>query len=89
MKAIIIFLLAIIAGIMSYNFYHTWYRFHPPNYRYSTDVKVPDNHPDKGLLLNYHEAVEKLNGYIITQWSAYDIDVRNPEDDDDGELLID
>lgn len=83
MKAIIIFILVIIVGIMGYNFYHNWHRFHPPNYHYTTEVEVPKNYPDKTLLLNYHEAVEKLNGYIITQWSANDIDVRNPEDEDD------
>jgi len=84
MKAIIIVLLAIILGIMGYNFYHTWQRFHPPNYQYVAEVEVPRNHIDKELLLKYHEAVEKLNGYVITQWSANDIDVRNPEDDNDA-----
>ncbi len=84
MKAIIIFLLAIIVAIMGYNFYYTWQRFHPPNYHYTAQVQVPKNHPNKSLLLNYQEAVEKLNGYVITQWSANNIDVRNPEDDDDA-----
>ncbi len=84
MKAIIIVLLAIIVGIMGYNFYHSWHRFHPPNYHYVAEVEVPENHPDKSLLLDYYEAVEKLNGYVITQWSANGIDVRNPEDDHDA-----
>ena len=84
MKAIIIFLLVIIVAILGYNFYNTWERFHPPNYHYTSEFVVPVNHTNKELLLNYHEAVEKLNGYVITQWSINDIDVRNPESDDDA-----
>lgn len=84
MKAIIIVLLAIIVAILGYNFYTSWHRFHPPNYHYTPTVEVPENHADKSLLLAYYEAVEKLNGYVITQWSANSIDVRNPEDDDDA-----
>ena len=82
MKTIIIFLLVIIVGIMGYNFYYTWQRFHPPNYQYETSATIPKDHADKDLLLNYHEAVARLDGYVITQWSTNDIDVRNPEDDD-------
>ena len=87
MKAIIIFLLVIIIAILGYNFYNTWQRFNPPNYHYVSENEVPNDHLDKELLLNYHEAVEKLNGYVITQWSANDIDVRNPADDDEVTVL--
>ncbi|MFT7073758.1 MAG: hypothetical protein ACJAX3_002757 [Patiriisocius sp.] len=69
---------------MSYNFYHTWHRFNPPNYRYTTDFNVSDDHADKALLLNYHEAVEKLNGYIINELIANDKYARNPEGDGDA-----
>lgn len=82
MKAIIIFLLLIILGIISYNFYSNWKRFHPPNYQYTTDVVIDGNHPNKALLLDYHQAIARLNGYVITQWTANNIDVRNPESDD-------
>lgn len=83
MKAIIIFLLLIIVGIMGYNFYTTYQRFNPPNYYYTTDNTIPQNPDNKQLLLDYYKAIENLNGYVITQWSANDIDVRNPEDDND------
>lgn len=81
MKQIIIFLLLIVIGIMGYNVYQRYQRFHPPNYEYKSSETVDASHPDKALLLNYYEAVEALNGVVITQWSANGIDVRNPKDD--------
>jgi hypothetical protein len=81
MKAIIIFLLAVIIAIMGYNVYDNWQRFNPPNYQYVSSFEIPKDHADRALLLDYHDAVAKLNGYVITQWSANDIDVRNPESD--------
>ena len=33
-------------------------------------------------MLNYYEAVEELDSYIMLEWSAKDIDVRAPENDD-------
>ncbi len=82
MKQIIIFLLLVIIGILGYNFYEKWQRFHPPNYHYKAEQVVDANHSNKDLLMNYYQAVEALNGYVITQWGANEIDVRNPEDDD-------
>ena len=71
---------------MGYNFYHKYQRFNPPNYQYTSKVKINTNHPNKTLLLDYYQAIENLNGYIITQWTTNDIDVRNPEDDDETTL---
>jgi len=82
MKQIIIILLVIILGVIGYNFYRSWQRFHPPNYEYMISESIDGNHPDKALLLDYHEAVQQLNGYTITQWSVNSVDVRNPGDDD-------
>jgi len=82
MKQIIIVLLILIVGIMGYNFYKKYQRFNPPNYEYQVSETIDANHPNKELLLNYYQAVEALNGAVITQWSANGIDVRNPEDDD-------
>ncbi|MFT5078768.1 MAG: hypothetical protein ACI825_000816 [Planctomycetota bacterium] len=81
MKAIIIFLFAVIIVIMGYHVYDNWQRFNPPNYLYVSSFEIPKDHVDKALLLDYQDAVAKLNGYVITQWSANDIDVRNPESD--------
>lgn len=82
MKQIIIVLLILIIGIMGYNFYKKYQRFNPPNYEYQLSETIDPNHPDKALLLDYYQAVEALNGAVITQWSANGIDVRNPKDDD-------
>jgi hypothetical protein len=81
MKQIIIFLLVVIVGIMGYNLYKKHQRFNPPNFEYSSSETIDANHPNTELLLDYYQAVEALNGYVITQWSANGIDVRNPEDD--------
>ncbi len=81
MKQIIIFLLIVIVGIMGYNMYKKYQRFNPPNYTYTIPQTIDANHPNKALLLDYHEAVSALNGYVITQWSSNGIDVRNPKKD--------
>jgi murein L,D-transpeptidase YcbB/YkuD len=66
---------------MGYNVYDNWQRFNPPNYQYVSSVEIPKDFSENTLLLEYHESVAKLDGYVITQWSANDIDVRNPESD--------
>ncbi|GEQ84946.1 hypothetical protein ULMS_04540 [Patiriisocius marinistellae] len=81
MKALIFLLLFIIVAILGYNFYNTYQRFHPDTYEYTAHKSIDANHPNKAMLLDYQEAIADLNGYIITQWSANDIDVRNPEND--------
>ena len=82
MKQIIIFLLLIIVGIMGFNFYKKIKRFSHTEYEYKIPENVDVNKAEKGLLIDYYEAIEATNGYIITQWSANGIDVRNPNDDD-------
>ena len=82
MKQIIIFLLIIILGIIGFNVYQKYQRFNPPSYEYQATETIDANHPNKALLLDYYQAVEALNGAIITQWGANGIDVRNPKDDD-------
>lgn len=86
MKQIIIFLLIVMVGIMGYNMYSKYQRFNPPNYQYSVPESIDSNHPNKALLLDYHEAVKALDGYVITQWSANNIDVRNPKKDNEETL---
>ena len=82
MKQIIIFLLLIIVVIIGYNTFKKHKRFSLENYEY----KIPDldtSEADKETLLDYYRAVERVNGYVISQWSTEGIDVRNPEDDDE------
>ncbi len=82
MKQIIIFLLIVIVGLIGWSQYKKYKRFSLSEYQY----KIPDeieNTSDKSLLLDYLEAVESVNGYVITQWSAHGIDIRNPKKDND------
>ncbi|MBT8303241.1 MAG: peptidoglycan-binding protein [Bacteroidia bacterium] len=82
MKQIIIFLLVVILLIISYGQYTKYKRFTPPEYEYQLNQDIDLNYHDRSFLLDYYESVEGLNGFVITQWSANNIDVRNPEDDD-------
>ncbi|MEL6809731.1 MAG: peptidoglycan-binding domain-containing protein [Bacteroidota bacterium] len=86
MKQIIIFLLLVIIGIMGYNFYRNWQRFHPPNYQYEIPDTIKNSSSESKLLYDYFHAVEALDSYVITQWGDEGIDVRNPGDDGVEEL---
>ena len=83
MKQIIIFLLVIILALIGYGQYKQYKRFTLTEYEYKIPETLDVTNADKGLLLDYYEAVEALNGYVITQWSSDEIDVRNPGDDDE------
>lgn len=82
MKQIIIFLLLVIVVIIGYGQYKKYQRFSLSEYEYKVPETIQPNSVDKRLLLDYYEAVESLNGYVATQWSAESIDVRNPADND-------
>ena len=82
MKQLIIFLLLIIAVLIGYGQYSQYKRYNSPEVNYKTDKKLDFSYHDQGLLLNYYEAVEKLDNYVMLQWSANSIDVRTPENDD-------
>lgn len=82
MKQIIIFLLVIILALISYGKYNQFKRYNAPEVNYTTDTKIDKTYYNRELLLNYHEAIEDLNSYVMLQWTANDIDVRTPEDDD-------
>jgi peptidoglycan hydrolase-like protein with peptidoglycan-binding domain len=82
MKQIIIFLLLIIAAVIGYGEYSDYKRYHSPNVDYITDQKIDVNYYNQEFVSNYYKAVENLNSYVKLQWTAYDIDVRTPEDDD-------
>lgn len=84
MKKLLVLLLIIIIAFLGYDFYKDWKRFNPPNYFYKSEVNIDKNHPDKKLLLDYYQAVERLNGYVITQWTTNEIDVFGPKDDDEA-----
>lgn len=83
MKKFWVYLLSIIILILAYGQYKQYKRFSFENYEYKAKNEIDLNYHDKAFLLNYYEAIEDLNGCVITQWSANGIDVRNPEDEDE------
>ena len=81
MKQIIILLLIIIASIIGYGKYSDYKRYNAPEVNYRTEAQIDVAYHDQVLLLNYNEAIEDLNSYVMLQWTANEIDVRTPEDD--------
>jgi hypothetical protein len=86
MKQIIIFILILILAAIGYGQYSKYKRFSLTEYEYKVPESLDVNSAEKGLLIDYYEAVETVNGHVITQWSSEGIDVRNPSDDDEEEL---
>ena len=84
MKQLIIFLLIIIAAIIGYGKYSQYKRYNAPEVNYTTDKKIDQAYYNKEVLYNYYEAIEDLDSYVMLQWTANDIDVRTPEDDDEA-----
>ncbi|AOW16597.1 hypothetical protein LPB03_03540 [Polaribacter vadi] len=82
MKKIIIFLLVIIALLIGYGKYSQYKRYSSPEINYKTDKNIDISYHNQEILMNYYEAVEALDSYVMLQWSANEIDVRTPEDDD-------
>lgn len=82
MKQIIIFLLLIIAAVIGYGEYSDYQRYNSPNVDYKSDQKIDLNYYNQELISNYYKAVEDLNSYVKLQWTANDIDVIAPEDED-------
>jgi hypothetical protein len=81
MKQIIIFLLIVIVAIMGFNMYSKYKRFSFTEYEYKIPEDLDMAAADKAVMLDYYQAVESVNGYVIMQWSANRLDVRNPKDD--------
>lgn len=82
MKQIIIFLLIIILALIGYGKYSQYKRYNSPEVNYTAQKKVDVNYHHKETLLNYYKAVKELDSYVMLQWTANEIDVRTPEDDD-------
>ncbi|WP_397303059.1 peptidoglycan-binding protein [Nonlabens ulvanivorans] len=82
MKQLIILILIIILGFIVYDFYKDWDRFHAPEYHYSTETIIDQEYHNQDVVMMYHDAITDLNSFIKLQWTANDIDVRLPEDDD-------
>ncbi|MDP5106716.1 MAG: peptidoglycan-binding protein [Polaribacter sp.] len=82
MKQLIIFLLIIIVGLIGYGKYNQYKRYNSPEINYKTNKNLDKEYHNQELVLNYYEAIENLDSYTMLQWTANDIDVRTPEDDD-------
>ena len=83
MKQLIILLLLIIAFFIGFGKYQQYKRYNSPNVDYKTDKKLDLEYYNQETVFNYYKAIEDLNSFVKTQWTANDIDVRTPEDDDD------
>lgn len=82
MKQIIITLLLVILAIVGYSQYKTYKRFHSPGIDYVINDRTDLNYYDQNFLKNYFIAIEDLNAFVRIQWNVYDLDVRNPKEDD-------
>lgn len=88
MKQIIIALLVVIFLILGFNLYSDYQRFHSPGSDYVSAQKIDLNYYDATTLQNYYQAIEDANSYVKMAWANDDVDVRNPEDDDDDTKAI-
>ncbi|ARV14420.1 peptidoglycan-binding domain-containing protein [Polaribacter sp. SA4-12] len=87
MKQLIILLLLIIAFIIGFGKYNQYKRYNSQNVNYRTEKILDFEYHNQDLVLNYYKAIENLNSYVMTQWTANNIDVRTPEDDDEETKL--
>ena len=88
MKQIIITLLIIIFLLLGYNLYSDYKRFHSPESDYVSTQKIDLHYYDSTTLQNYYQAIEDANGYVKMAWTNDDVDVRNPEDDDEDTKAV-
>ena len=88
MKQIIIALLIVILLILGFNTYHNYKRFHSPGSDYVSRQKIDLNYYDKTTLQNYYQAIEDVNDYVRAAWTNDDVDVRNPDDNDDDTKAV-
>ncbi|WP_395064426.1 peptidoglycan-binding protein [Flavobacterium sp.] len=88
MKQIIIALLVVIFLILGFNLYSNYKRFHSPGSDYASTQKIDLKYYDAATLQNYYQAIEDANSYVKMAWTNDDVDVRNPEDDDDDTKAV-
>lgn len=86
MKQLIILLLLIILGVVGYSFYSDWQRYHGPEYGLQPSAEIDVNYHDGDVLYQYYQAIEQANRFAHIQWTAHDIDILHPENDDERTL---
>lgn len=87
MKQIIIFLLLVIAFFIGYGKYNQYKRYNFSNVNYTTNKTLDVNYYNQEFVINYYKAIEDLNSYVVSQWTANKIDVRTPKNDDEQTKL--
>lgn len=87
MKQLIILILLVIAFFIGFGKYQEYKRYNSPEVDYKTSKVLDLEYHNQEFLINYHNAVEDLNSYVTLQWSANDIDVRTPENEDEETKL--
>ncbi len=88
MKQIIITLFIVILLILGFNLYSNYKRFHTPGSDYVSNQKIDLNYYDAATLQNYYQAIEDANSYVRMAWTNDDVDVRNPDDNDDDTKVV-
>lgn len=81
MKQLIILLLLIIVFIIGFGKYNQYKRYNSPEVNYKIDKSLDLEYYNQEMVMNYNNAIEDLNSFVMMQWTANNIDVRTPEDD--------
>lgn len=88
MKKILLFILAVIILMFAYSEYKEYQRFHPKNANIKPSEAIDVNYYNQDMVYNYYSALETANNYMQMQWSANEIDVRSPENDDEETQFV-
>ena len=83
MKQIFIVFGILFIGIYSFGKYQDYQRFNSDSILYKTEQKINENHYDQEVVLSYRKAIETVNGFVKLQWFTKEIDVLNPENDNE------
>ncbi|WP_299053447.1 peptidoglycan-binding domain-containing protein [uncultured Polaribacter sp.] len=83
MKQLIILLLLIIAFFIGFGKYQEYKRYNSEGVAYQTSSNIDKNYYNQEIVLQYFNATEALNGLVKTAWSANNIDVRSPENNNE------
>ena len=81
MKQILIGVSVIIIALIAFGKYQQYKRFNSTQTKHVISESIDLNYHNQELVMNYYEAVELLNTYVSTQWSANKIDVIKPKKD--------
>jgi len=84
MKQLLIFVSVIIISLIAFGKYQQYKRFNSTETKYVINKNVDLNYHNKEIVMHYFDAVEEVNTYVSTQWTANKIDVIKPENDNNS-----